>query len=260
MSSDEPPHPDAGADDRGEAEQPKIVVDDPEDFAKTRQLRAIFDARDDYIEARRDANRLYEDDELSFTDRNRRIFRHLQDFAMTMEPLLKSYDFGREIWENNTYSAGANLVAASELLSFDEAWQQIHDFAKITDPNATPTTEAGRLVVEYKQELNNDSLFSDKTDKLKPEIREYATDWGWKVEGLGELIKQTHQLKYRKKSGRKDFGSTVPPQKTSDSAFRDLQDFIREIGLGVQFNTTQQTKIDDDLLEEVDAWRQTNVN
>ena len=49
-------------------------------------------------------------------------------------------------------------------------------------------------------------------------------------------------------------------QETSDTAFRDLQDFIREIGLGVQFDTTQQTKIDDDLLEEVDAWRRTNVD
>jgi hypothetical protein len=259
MSSGETPHPDAGGQDGDRAEQPKIVVDDPEDFAKTRQLRAIFDARDDYIEARRDANRLYEDDELSFTDRNRRIFRHLQDFAMTMEPLLKSYESGREIWKNNTYSVDANLVAASELPSFDEAWKELNNIAEVTDPGGTPATDAGRLIVQYKKEKAK-SNFSRNLETLEPQIREFATSWGWKVEGLGELIKRTHKLKFRTKHGRKDFATTAPVQETSDTAFRDLQDFIREIGLGVQFDTTQQTKIDDDLLEEVDAWRQQNVN
>jgi len=258
MSSDETPHPDAGGQDGDRAEQPKIVVDDPEDFAKTRQLRAIFDARDDYIEARRDANRLQEDGELSFTDRNRRIFRHLQDFAMTMEPLLKSYESGRDIWENNTYSVDANVVAASELPSFDEAWEELNDFAKITDPNGTPKTAAGRLIIQYKKE--KEKQFSYDTGGIEADIREYATSWGWEVEGLGELIKRSHNLRFRTKRGRKDFGTTAPLQETSDTAFRDLQDFIREIGLGVQFDTTQQTKIDDDLLEEVDAWRRTNVD
>jgi hypothetical protein len=86
-----------------------------------------------------------------------------------------------------------------------------------------------------------------------------VTSWGWEVQGLGRLIEKTHKLKYRTKNSRNQFGSTPPTQQISDAAFRDLQDFLREIGLGVRFDEEQQTKINDDLLEEVDEWRRQNV-
>jgi hypothetical protein len=124
-----PDSPRAREDDAQGDRQPKIVVDDPEDFAKTRQLRAIFDARDEYIDARRDANRQMEKRKIKFSDRNRRVFRHLQDLAMTMEPLLKSYDAGREIWEKNTYSVGSRFCPQKNLLSFERAKQQVEKAA-----------------------------------------------------------------------------------------------------------------------------------
>lgn len=261
MSTDENRHPDAGSEDGSESGQPKIVVDDPEDFAKTRQLRSIFDARDDYIDARREANRLCEDGELHHTDRNRRIFRHLQDLAMTVEPLLKSYDAGREIWEESVYSLDGNFVAADDLWSFEEAYRDIESKSGESDRRSAPKTRGDKLLKKYQDEKQSQSYtITNGLDKIKAEMRVYVTSWGWEVEGLGELIRRTHRLKYCKTLRKNDFGTTTPPQRVSDAAFRDIQDFIREIGLGVQFDTEQQTKIDDDLLKEVDTWRQQNVN
>jgi len=258
MSTDEPPHPDAGAGDRDDAGQPQIVVDDPEDFAKTRQLRSIFNARDDYIKARRDANRLWEDRELDWPSKNRRIFRHLQDLAMTMEPLLKSYDSGREIWHENTYGVDRRVVAASELASFDDAIAKLKNQIRANEAS----DEALRLFKRYKrnQKEKRNRFGLSSSDKTTAEIRIWATDWGWKVQGLGELIERTHTLKFPNNRAKNEFGTTAPLPEVSDAAFRDLQDFIRDIGLGVQFDTTQQTKIDDDLLKEVDQWRQENIN
>lgn len=261
MSTDDHLNPDAGGDDDAESEQPDIVVDDPEDFAKTRQLRSIFDARDDYIDARRDSNRLYEEGELSHTKRNRRLFRHLQDLAMTMEPLLKSYESGEEIWEDAIYSDDGTFVAAASLASFDEALNEIESIAKSSRQSAQGVKKAQELYEQYQQEKQNGSFtYSGNLDEVKAKMRVYSTDWGWRIQGLGNLIKRTHKLKYVKNLRKNKFGTTAPPQEVCDAAFRDLQDFIRDIGLGVQFDTEQQTKIDDDLLEEVDTWRQQNVN
>lgn len=258
MSTDDHPNPDPGGSDDAESEQPKIVVDDPEDFAKTRQLRAIFDARDDYIDARRDANRLCEDGELPFTDRNRRLFRHLQDLAMTIEPLLKSYDAGRKIWEENTYSTDSSFVAADELYSFEAAYEKIK--FDVETKTTAEKTRGEELLEDYKKEQNKGFVARRDLDKIKAKMRVMCTTWDWEVQGLGRLIEQTHRLKYCKNARGNEFGTTAPPQEVSDTAFRDIQDFIRQIGLGVQFDTEQQTKIDDDLLEEVDTWRQQNVN
>lgn len=254
MAADETPHPDAGNADRDGSAQPKIVVEDPEDFAKTRQLRSIFDARDDYIDARRSANRLYEDGELSFSSRNRRIFRHLQDLAMMMEPLLKSKQIGREIWNQNSYGVKDNFCADSDLASADEAVQ-------FTKRLAGKGSESAKQLLEKYDDKGNSrrpALF-DKRDRIIAEMRVFATSWGWEVQGLGKLIERTHKLRYQKNNSKREFGTTAPVQEISDAAFSDLQDFIRQIGLGVQFDSEQQTKITDEVLKEVDQWRQKNV-
>jgi len=269
MAADDTPRPGAG-DDRDDAPQPKIVVEDPEDFAKTRQLRSIFDARDDYIEARRDANRLLEEGELSMAKRNRRVFRYLQDLAMTIKPLMQSYDAGQEIWDEHTYGHDS-FVAAALVPSTKEAKQRIK---AITEAGETPDSKSA---VQRAHELRNEfeeardakakstrpSFGPDEIGGIESKMRKFATPWGWEVQGLGQLTQNNHRLKYysteRKRSTESQFDTSPPPQEVCDAAFSDIQDFIREIGLGVQFNEEQQTKIDDDLLQEVDQWRRTNV-
>lgn len=239
--------------------QQKIIVDDPEDFAKTRQLRAIFDARDDYIQARREANRQMEEGKIEFTDRNRRVFRHLQDLAMTMEPLLKSYDGGREIWKENTYGVDGNFCAPEQLLDFLDAKRTLEEICDSL-PSEGEGSVAKELLDEYEERVKTEYSSSWKMRKIKARIITAATPWGWEIQGLGNLIKKTHRLKYKKTNpGKSFFGTTPPVQEISDDAFRDLQDFIRQIGLGVRFDEEQQTKINDDLLQEVDEWRRQNV-
>lgn len=295
MAADQPPRPDAGSDDRdGGDRQPQIVVDDPENFAKTRQLRAIFDAKDDYIQARRDADRAYEDDEISFADKHKRIFRHMQDFAMTMEPLLKRYESGREIWEQNEYSVSRAFTTGGKVRSFKESVELCQQIVQNADQIEQIAEQAGytsdadgafeddvreaqRLLSKLPNEADNvdgthpafkkrrlggpkrNPGLEDVKENIKEEFRVFATPWGWSVTGLKSLVRSTPKLEYR--TGQTNtFRRIVPPRKVSDKAFSDLGDFIAEMGLGVQFDETQQTKIDDDLLKEVDQWRQTNTN
>jgi len=141
MATDELPQPDAGADESSGSDRRHIVVDDPEDFAKTRQLRAIFDARDDYIDARREANKAKEDGEIGFARRNSHVFRYLQDFAMTMEPLLKSHDKGREIWTDREYGIDHGFVKKENVA--DEADAKLHLIEvceSMADGNVTQST------------------------------------------------------------------------------------------------------------------------
>jgi len=132
--------PDAPEDDSQDSSRPQIVVDDPEDFAATRQLRAIFDARDDYVQARRDANDAHDDSGgMSFPQMNAYIFRYMQDFAMAAEPLLLSYDDGRELWEEQQYGIESSFVEHSALASLDdglELFQQLAD--EVIDGHLTP--------------------------------------------------------------------------------------------------------------------------
>ena len=326
MSSDEPPTPDAGGGDQ----PPQIVVDDPEDMAKTRKLRSIFDAADDYIEARREANELHDTGQIDFATKNKQIYRYMQDFAMQLEPLLISYDEGTEIWEERTYGIEDKpFVAAGELLSPDEAVSEYVDFvddhlsgavtdddlriileiadldvpasrlkeaiedmrpaekqpqrpepaisveqalqmkhvdaAQIAAANSQQTTQrkqpspdAERIVSMLKSQTRPSSWVS-RDDKFSYKLREAFTDWGWEVQGLKNLIDDIPKLAYPKAGHKKEFGHTAPLEEVSNAAYRDMQQFLDDIGLGVQFDETNQTKVGDDLLEEVDDWRADNV-
>lgn len=331
--SDEPPHPDAGSDDSDSSDQPKIVVDDPEDFARTRQLRAIFDARDEYIQQRREANELLERGEIQSLRRNKHVFRHVQDFAMTMEPLLKSSDSGMQIWEESKFSINSHVVAADELATVADAKQHLIKKARehvspevreselrtMLPMNADlPDSVFERLASEFGAQSGTEAVRVDggqmdaqtvqnlsSGDPLKTNLRQLtgalqqqyqarqpdpnidynrlirgllelvedlrrhqrrgfkqavriaATDWGWTAEGVQEIVQDRCKLAFPKDPG---FGRSPPPQEISDEVFRELNGYIDELGLGVQFGEEQQTKIDDETLRELDQWRKENIN
>lgn len=330
--SNQNPHPDAGSDNSDTGEQPQIVVDDPEDFAKTRQLRSIFDARDDYIQARRDANDANDSGKLSFPKMNSHIFRYVQDFAMAAEPLLLSYDGGKELWEEQQYGVESNFVGHSALASFDEGLELFQQMAdEVIDEGVTPQRlqflsnsfnielsrseidrvidavqkqnqpqstsdvdiriqtlddiremDANRLQEAIKQsnqpQQQNPSIkasqlvrvirrvktgsgrtfMGGKKKRFEYKLRLQATDWGWQTTGIRSLVSETPKLAYGI-SGRSEFETTAPIQAVSNDVFRDIQLFLDDIGLGITFDEEQQTKIDDELLEEVDEWRRENT-
>jgi hypothetical protein len=329
---DDAPTPDAGSGGGEQPQQQQIVVNDPEDFAKTRQLKSIFDARDDFIESREVV------EELKQPKAAVHIFRHLQDFLLATEPLLRSTETGKEILEERTYSTDTRFVAKRDLCSFNEAKRVLKESArdelggelttaKLTrvlrgfgldlaasevkkvlknhqseqapkpdggvsvDATAAESVFAGHssdpkrmnlkrlqadiqqlsqpddddpataanvdalmdLVFEVRQEVSPGSR-----RKLEHRAREAATDWGWEINGAEHLLGEKPKLAYRKKHANK-FGTTTPPPWVSNSVFVDIQGVISDLGLGVSFSEEQQTKIDSDLLTEVDQWRQENV-
>jgi len=102
-----PDHQENGDQPDGDA---KIVVDDPEDFAKTRMLRSVFDALDEYRRTRRKTNRAVATDELGELDRRRLVFEAFQQILLSAEPLFSETDDGKEIWEEKEYRLHSSAI------------------------------------------------------------------------------------------------------------------------------------------------------
>jgi hypothetical protein len=234
MKPDDPrSHPDDSQ------QQPQIVVDDPEDFAKTRQLRSIFDARDAYVDARREAEeRLQAERSFGFPEKNLHIYRHMQDFAMAVEPLARQHE--TDIWTDKTYRIDS-WAYKSDIVSLDAA----EAYCKQNRPDLADDMEASSRHVAGKTKSEYRAIWA-------------ASDTGVEFDGIEKLINSTPRLRYLQ-ADYSGIGVSAPPQRLSDEAFRDLQKFIDDIGLGFDIQTEQQTKIDESLLEEVDEWRQKNL-
>lgn len=221
----------------------QIVVDDPQDFAKTRQLRSIFDARDQYTAARRDANRACEEREIDFGTRNARIWRHMQDFAMAVEPLFKQHDSGQQIYEKKEYSLDT-WAKSSDVVDLKEAIK----YCREKEPEL------------YQKAKNSDvrqRFGNGISSKFEAKLRWAATPKGVNFRGIQSMMKQTPRLAYLTTSD--DIKTSPPPQRLSDEVFRDVQSFVDDIGLGFNVSEEQQTKIDADLIKELNEWRQSQT-
>jgi hypothetical protein len=331
MAAGDPPTPDAGRGEQRDEPERQIVVNDPEDFAKTRQLRTIFDALDDYRDAVREADERFDNGEIALGLRNKIIFEYMQDVGMAVEPIALSHESGAKLWKEKTYSfngtvvhklgaAGtedarepmkelvqkhvtghptkAELQKVIDIIGFDlrdKDLRKIEDhFAAKAEEKATVSTqEVQRLLNADTKKLSRISMTrveseletvasrgpapspepEDVVDTIyeaienagrgkrrtaKFELRRFATDWGWETTGIKSLLDGLPSLMYADSSD-KEFRRTAPPKEISDEVVRDIRIFIQEAGLGIDFNEEQQTKIDDELLEEVDEWRETNT-
>lgn len=333
MAAGDPPTPDAGPGDNRDGPDREIVVSDPEDFAKTRQLRTIFDALDDYRDASREVEQKHRNNELGLGVRNKIIFEYMQDVAKAVEPLALSHQKGLKLWKEKTYSYDGTVVhklgsAGSEdarepmkrlvekhvtgrptkaelnkitsSIGFtleDSALQKIEEhFAAEAEKTAnTSTQEVQRLLTADADKLRRISMgrveseletvsAPEPTATLSPQpeeivdsiyqaiehasrgkertarykLRVFATDWGWETTGISSLLGGTPTLVFAN-SSEKEFRQTAPPKEVSEEVVRDIRILIQEAGLGIDFNEEQQTKIDDELLEEVDGWRDENT-
>lgn len=333
MAAGDPPTPDAGPGEQRDEPDRQIVVNDPEDFAKTRQLRAIFDALDDYQEQKRAATKAKREGEISLGSKSRYIFEYMQDFAMAVEPLAKSDEKGLKLWRKKTYSYDGMVIDSASLPDIEAAKREIlepmiekhvsglparSELQKATDiPGfSVPDEYLNHIEQHYKahrerylnattQEVQR--LLSADTDDLtrinparvqsgveqlaSPEptpappvsdiadaiidavedqqghgptkeaefnLRKMAADWGWRTEGVGSMLGTVPKLMYPDTS-KNEFRPTAPPKAVADEVVQDLRGLIQHLGLGIDFNEEQQTKIDDDLLEEVDEWREGNT-
>lgn len=239
--------------------EPKIVVDDPEDLAKTRQLRAIFDARDEYTKTRRKANEKLEHHEITRTTRNYRLFRTVQDFIMAIEPLLKSHDQGKDLWKNRTYRIEGYALA--EDVSSVEVAKAKAKKAKCEIEDADLAVVDSPLVAAL-QDLNGGegNRRLGRKSKQKSKLQIAATEFTVEFEGLSDILGEIPDLRRPEVATKGEIERARPPQHLSDEVFRDCQAFIDQVGLGIEVEEEQHTKIDDDLLEELDQWRQEHTS
>jgi hypothetical protein len=115
---------------------------------------------------------------------------------------------------------------------------------------------ADRIEREYKENVLGRKK-QRKSACIKADAIFAASDMGVEFAGIEEIVRTSPKLYV--KNNRDGIHQSLPPQELSDLVFRDLQTFLSDIGLGVDMQTEQQTMIDDDLLSEVNEWRQKNT-
>lgn len=208
--------PDA-PDERGDT---TIVVDDPEDFAKTRMLRSIFDALDNYRKTRRKAQKLEVRPDNGFGEEEKRklVFGAMQEVLLTAEPLLRGTDGGEELWTERRYRLRSTVVGLSPSDTGEYA-NSLHQ-----RKSASAVMENGSQTVEGMAAfVNGTSFYAHVTEPYDQIIR------------------------------------AAPGTETCNAPVRDAQQHLSDVGLGVDLSTEQQTKISEDTLEEVEEWRQRNI-
>jgi len=228
--------------DQPDTSHAKIVVDDPEDFARTRQLRSIFDARDKYVETRRSANRKYENGDMEFSTKNSRIWGYMQDFAMAVEPLAKQHEKGRYIFEEKVYKVDSWAKKKNKV-----DVKQAYQFCEKNAPE----------IVDKVNRSRSNSPFGRLTGEETDIMVWAATKKGVNFRGVQSMVKRTPSLLYF--SNMERIETSEPPQELSDEVFRDLNAVLDDVGLGFEIQESQQTKIDDDLMREVNEWRKQNL-
>jgi len=247
MATDE--HVDIPGDDDGDRQR-QIVVSDPEDFARTRQLRSVFDARDEYQKQKTEVQR---NRDLAWDDVNEQVWHLIQRFAFAIEPLAKKHSVADRFWEQKTYTV-QNYAFAADVATTEEGIEYVaanhtNIYEKLQDTVQKRSNQTGGML----------SGGETKIKKLNNKSRWLATSKPAEFEGISSMMGRTPSLAFMNDGPRCLIKETAPPVSLSDEIYRDLNNFIDSIGLGFDVETTQQTKIDDDLLQEVDEWRRQNV-
>ncbi len=108
------PQSDAQNKNQNRQDQPTIVVDDPDQFSRTRQLRSIFDARQDFVDTRRESRNLLQGRKISLRQKNERLFRAIQDFVILLEPVLWNSEEGKAVLNEQIFES-KNCCRLTEL-------------------------------------------------------------------------------------------------------------------------------------------------
>lgn len=253
-SDDRRPAQDQGGPDAGpQSDRPQIVVSDPEDFARTRQLRSVFDARDGYQEGKHEAKN---NRDLTWAEMNHQVWNLIQRFAFAIEPLAKQHDAADRFWTKKKYKVDnfafrrdkATLEEGLEFLAKNHP-RKFQAFKKKKNEQGKRDEKTGLMTGTSKRQISN----------METVFRWRATPTPAEFEGIRSMMDKKPMLICFKTGPVKKIKETAPPIKLSDKIYRDLNNFIDQIGLGFDVETTQQTKIDDDLLDEVETWRKNNI-
>ncbi len=233
MSERPQPPADAQNQNQNRQDQATIVVDDPDQFSRTRQLRSIFDARQDFVDVRRESRNLLQRHEITPRQKNQRLFRALQDFVILVQPVLGNSTEGKAVLDEQIFEA-EGCCRLTQLPTKAE-------LKEMEIPEQTMRVQKTHQVRKLQQKVGKEqNLFT-------------GVQWT----GANLLINETGLLAIPQRSG--ELFVTPPRERLLVRVFQALTSAMGSVGLGVDTSEEQQTKIDEDLLKEVDQWRRQNV-
>lgn len=257
MSDQPSPHAPESGD--GEPEAADIVVSDPEDFARTRQLRSIFNARDHFIEERRRAEQAAQDGELSAPQKRKRVYQAMQDLVIAIEPLIHEHeDSDWYLAEKEYQIPGAcwrSDIPDKEQLAqvVPEEYQKQQRIAKRGPMGST---------------MNNVNLSDEQLSSLRQSAASALGlfDEPLIINGMQTVAQDVIDVVYPYserigRSSRSRLHVSAPKTHFAVQVFRDCQTILTDVGLGVELREEQQqTKITDDLIKEVQQWQDKNLD
>lgn len=208
-----------------DAEQPdatEVVVDDPEGYARTQQLQAVFRARDQFLRVRRRVQHQTPANQAVGQDGVSDIFTALQEMVLAVEPLLMATGEHDDLLETDPFVIeGVELV--DRIPGFEEArevsmWEYREMFGdKLALQDANGRVDPARVSDVDKRRIR-------MTAAVKQGLFSGVT-----IEGLRPF--GTRDLKIAKPYG--DYWRVQsPPVETSVDVFSRCQEAMSGLGLG----------------------------
>ena len=204
---------------------------DIDDLVNTRRVRSLFDAREDCRKMRTEAKMKTDGrgGEAAAT-----AYRNvLESYVRECEPLFAKTESGRRYWTEYRFGKFKIKPTTEEI----------------------PGDGPGRRIAGSGEQIIN-------------EPDENTVD----VRGLNSLFQMSSpavvRVQIRKRSKRLSEGYTAKnitaerqiPFDILDRMYSAVNSYLNELGLGIDIQEgEQQTKVDDDLLNEVEAWRRENL-
>jgi len=253
MSKSLPP-----ADDK---EEPGRQIEDEDNASQSATIRRIQSYRDDIA----DYQLLFAQNELSENiseaQQHRAYFQLAKGFLQLLRPYLSDEDVPQSTHYWNEVALGEFAVDPPAAIA-QPSQQQLEHALKASDQSTISRADPRNSV-----DSKHFSVIG---------LRDFASaqaEWDvqWEVMfgpdvSAADIRSQLQQSGVRVSPGtHRNEPLTVTkrvriPRQIIDNAVTELENFVRDIGMDVEWDEEeQQTKIDRDLLEEVDEWRQQNV-
>jgi hypothetical protein len=229
-----------------EKQDGQVVVDDPDAFARTRQLKAVFDARDQFLRVRKEVAWGVNNRSMTRSTAAKMVQTSLQELIMALEPLLLDAGDYRELLEEREY-----MIHDAELLE---------RVPSLTEAISVAQREVNNRFGDYRGLTDSQGNIQPEhmTQSQQREIRMIAAEKmgrfsGVTLTGIRTFGARDIELAVRAGSS---WVKQAPPVETSVEVFSDCQEAMSELGLGFEIaEEEQQSRVTDELLREVEGWR-----
>jgi hypothetical protein len=209
-----------------EVEMETVGVDE---MVRQERVRSIFQAKRECREARTKASN---EAAVGESDVGPVVYRNaLESYIREVEPLFSQTDKGRQYWNRHDFGT-LDLRPRHENVSQTSAKHGVIE-------NASPSTDTDKRI----QLQGLRSLFELDTPMRVPFQVMYQSNRRGRSLTSTEVISENNL-----------------PLRSLDEMYAVANGYLAEIGFGVEVGKAEQhTKLDDDLLDEVEQWRRENL-